>query len=143
PTRNFGYAPGPVAGPTWALEFHRPWIVRFGIDVHPGLEGLWLLMILLTGLLGVLSVLCSLKENQRKVGFFHLNLMWSLGGVAVVFLTIELFIIFFFWELILVSMYFRISLCGHSSPDGTQARIDAATRFYILSHASRISNLLP
>lgn len=33
-TGNFGYAPVPGADPTWALEFHQPWITRFGIDVH-------------------------------------------------------------------------------------------------------------
>ncbi|KEZ65555.1 NADH:ubiquinone oxidoreductase subunit M, partial [Pseudomonas syringae pv. syringae FF5] len=87
-TGNFGYAPVPGADPTWTLEFHHPWITRFGIDVHLALDGLSLLMILLTGLLGVLSVLCSWKEIQRKVGFFHLNLMWILGGVVGVFLAL-------------------------------------------------------
>ena len=91
---NYSFAPAPGADPTWALEFQHTWIARFGISVHLALDGLSLLMILLTGLLGVLSVLCSWKEIQRHVGFFHLNLMWILGGVVGVFLAIGLFILF-------------------------------------------------
>ncbi|MFI8647496.1 NADH-quinone oxidoreductase subunit M, partial [Pseudomonas iridis] len=79
-TGNYSFAPAPGADPTWALEFKHIWIARFGISVHLALDGLSLLMILLTGLLGILSVLCSWKEIQRHVGFFHLNLMWILGG---------------------------------------------------------------
>ncbi|MCB2810698.1 NADH-quinone oxidoreductase subunit M, partial [Listeria monocytogenes] len=74
-----------------------------------------LLMVALTGLLGVLSVLCSWNEIQRRIGFFHLNLLWILGGVIGVFLAIDLFLFFFFWEMMLVPMYFLIALWGHSS----------------------------
>ena len=79
-TGDYTLAPAPGAEPAWALEYKLQWIQRFGISIHLALDGLSLLMILLTGLLGVLSVLCSWKEIQRHVGFFHLNLMWILGG---------------------------------------------------------------
>jgi NADH-quinone oxidoreductase subunit M len=104
---DYSFAPKPGADPTWALEFKHVWIERFGINVHLALDGLSLLMIMLTGLLGVLSVLCSWKEIQRHVGFFHLNLMWILGGVVGVFLALDLFMFFFFWEMMLVPMYFN------------------------------------
>ena len=107
---DYSFAPAPGADPTWALEFKHVWIQRFGINVHLALDGLSLLMILLTGLLGILSVLCSWKEIQRHVGFFHLNLMWILGGVVGVFLALDLFMFFFFWEMMLVPMYFLIAL---------------------------------
>jgi len=54
---NYSLAPNPGVAPTWALEFQHTWIERFGISVHLALDGLSLLMILLTGLLGVLSVM--------------------------------------------------------------------------------------
>ncbi|RZI64575.1 MAG: NADH-quinone oxidoreductase subunit M, partial [Pseudomonas sp.] len=47
-TGTFTYAPAPGADPTWALEFKLQWIQRFGISVHLALDGLSLLMILLT-----------------------------------------------------------------------------------------------
>jgi NADH-quinone oxidoreductase subunit M len=139
---DYSFAPAPGADPTWALEFKHVWIQRFGINVHLALDGLSLLMILLTGLLGVLSVLCSWKEIQRHVGFFHLNLMWILGGVVGVFLALDLFMFFFFWEMMLVPMYFLIALWGHSSSDGKKTRIYAATKFFIFTQASGLIMLV-
>lgn len=58
-------------------------------------------------------------ERDRKYqGFFHLNLMWILGGVIGVFLAIDMFLFFFFWEMMLVPMYFLIALWGHKASDG-------------------------
>ena len=98
-------------------------------------------MICLTGLLGVLSVLCSWNEIQNRVGFFHLNLMWILGGVVGVFLAVDLFLFFFFWEMMLVPMFFLIALWGHSGSDG-KTRIYAATKFFIFTQASGLIMLL-
>ena len=81
----------------WQLEYQAPWIPALGISVHLALDGLSLLMIMLTGLLGFMAVACSWSEIQRHVGFFHLNLLWSLGGVIGVFLAIDMFLFFFFW----------------------------------------------
>nr|WP_294972462.1 NADH-quinone oxidoreductase subunit M [uncultured Pseudomonas sp.] len=139
---DYTLAPAPGAEPAWALEYKVQWIQRFGISIHLALDGLSLLMILLTGLLGVLSVLCSWKEIQRHVGFFHLNLMWILGGVVGVFLALDLFLFFFFWEMMLVPMYFLIALWGHSSDDGKKTRIYAATKFFIFTQASGLVMLV-
>ena len=140
-TGDYTLAPAPGAEPAWALEYKVQWIQRFGISIHLALDGLSLLMILLTGLLGVLSVLCSWKEIQRHVGFFHLNLMWILGGVVGVFLAIDLFLFFFFWEMMLVPMYFLIALWGHSGSPG-KSRINAATKFFIFTQASGLVMLV-
>ncbi len=125
----------------WQLEFHAAWIPRFGISVHLGLDGLSLLMVMLTGLLGMLAVACSWREIQRHVGFFHLNLLWNLGGVIGVFLSLDLFLFFFFWEMMLVPMYFLIALWGHNAPDG-KGRIYAATKFFLFTQASGLLMLL-
>lgn len=78
-----GYSLTQSAGiPQWQSEFDMPWIPRFGISIHLAIDGLSLLMVVLTGLLGVLAVLCSWKEIEKYQGFFHLNLMWILGGVT-------------------------------------------------------------
>ncbi|UFH51428.1 NADH-quinone oxidoreductase subunit M [Pseudomonas sp. KNUC1026] len=141
-TGDYTLAPAPGAAPAWSHEFHLSWIPQLGISVHLAMDGLSLLMILLTGLLGMLSVLCSWKEIQRHVGFFHLNLMWILGGVIGVFLAVDLFLFFFFWEMMLVPMYFLIALWGHSSSDGKRTRIYAATKFFIFTQASGLIMLV-
>lgn len=125
----------------WTMEWRVTWIERFGIDVHLALDGLSLVLIALTGLLGVMAVLCSWHEIVRRVGFFHLNLLWILGGVVGVFLAIDLFLFFFFWEAMLVPMYFLIALWGHSGSQG-RTRIRAATKFFLYTQASGLLMLV-
>ena len=137
-----GYSLTQSAGiPQWQSEFDMPWIPRFGISIHLAIDGLSLLMVVLTGLLGVLAVLCSWKEIEKYQGFFHLNLMWILGGVIGVFLAIDMFLFFFFWEMMLVPMYFLIALWGHKASDG-KTRITAATKFFIYTQASGLVMLI-
>jgi NADH-quinone oxidoreductase subunit M len=136
-TGDYALTAPAVAGEpmTWALEWRMEWIPRFGISVHLALDGLSLILIGLTGFLGALAVLCSWHEIGRRVGFFHLNLLWILGGVVGVFLAMDLFLFFLFWEMMLVPMYFLIALWGHSGSEG-KSRIRAATKFFIYTQAS-------
>ncbi len=137
-----GYSLTQAAGlPQWQSEFLVSWIPRFGINVHLALDGLSLLMVVLTGLLGVMAVLCSWNEIEKWQGFFYLNLLWILGGVIGVFLAIDMFLFFFFWEMMLVPMYFLIALWGHKASDG-KTRITAATKFFIYTQASGLVMLI-
>lgn len=121
--------------PNWTSEFQMPWIPRFGISIHLALDGFSLLLIALTGLLGTMAVLCSWREIADHVGFFHLNLLWSLGGVIGVFIAIDMFLFFFFWELMLIPTYFLIALWGHN-PETGKGRIHAAIKFLIYTQTS-------
>jgi NADH-quinone oxidoreductase subunit M len=127
--------------PRWAIEWRLDWIPRFGIEFHLALDGLSLVLIALTGLLGILAVLCSWREIDQSVGFFHLNLLWILAGVIGVFLAIDLFLFFLFWEVMLVPMFFLIALWGHSGPAG-RTRIRAAIKFFIYTQASGLLMLV-
>lgn len=131
----------PKGIPDWQEQYFLEWIPRFGINIHLALDGLSLLMVVLTALLGLLAILCSWGENQPYQGFFHLNLLWILGGVMGVFLAMDLFLFFFFWEMMLVPMYFLIALWGHSGSDG-KTRIGAATKFFIYTQASGLVMLI-
>lgn len=140
--RYGGYTLAIVQGlPQWQVEYISPWITRFGINIHLALDGLSLLMVVLTGLLGMLAILCSWKEIQRYQGFFHINLLWILGSVIGVFLAIDMFLFFFFWEMILVPMYFLIALWGHKGFNGNTC-IAAATKFFIYTQASSLMMLV-
>ena len=127
--------------PTWSAEFMVPWIQTLGINIHLAVDGLSLLMVGLTALLGVLAVGCSWGEIQKNVGFFHLNLLWSLGGVIGVFLAIDMFMFFFFWEMMLVPIYFLIALWGHSGANG-KSRVYAATKFFIYTQVAGLIMLI-
>lgn len=132
----------PVAGvPVWQLEFIAPWIPYFGINFHLALDGLSLVMLLLTGALGSLAVLSSWGETARRPGLFHLSLLANLGGVAGVFLAVDLFLYFVFWEIMLVPMVFLIALWGHDGANG-RTRVQAAMRFFVYTQASGLLLLL-
>ena len=139
-TGTFTYELGAKV-PTWSAEFMVPWIQTLGINIHLAVDGLSLLMVGLTALLGVLAVGCSWGEIQKNVGFFHLNLLWSLGGVIGVFLAIDLFLFFFFWEMMLVPIYFLIALWGHKGADG-KSRVYAATKFFIYTQVAGLIMLI-
>jgi NADH-quinone oxidoreductase subunit M len=138
---NYSLARDVHAAPSWQMELHLPWIPSLGVSLHLGVDGLSLILIILTGFIGILSILCSWSEIQRRTGFFHLNLLWILGGVIGVFLALDLLLFFLFWEMMLVPMYFLIALWGHRASSGN-SRISAATKFFIYTQASGLLMLL-
>ncbi len=114
----------------WGVEFSQAWIPIFGIRIHLAMDGLSLLLILLTLFLGLIAVMISWKEIAYKTGFFHFNILWILSGIIGVFLAMDLFLFYFFWELMLVPMYFLIGIWGHEN------RIYASYKFFIYTQAS-------
>ncbi|NUN96927.1 MAG: NADH-quinone oxidoreductase subunit M [Candidatus Omnitrophica bacterium] len=120
----------------WFEEFRASWIPVLGISVHLGLDGLSSLMVLLTLFLGIIGVGASWSEIQERAGFFHFNFLWIIAGVLGVFLALDLFLFFFFWEIMLVPMYFLIGIWGHEN------RQYAAVKFFIFTQASGLLMLL-
>lgn len=120
----------------WLEQVDWNWIARFGIHFHLGMDGLSLLLLLLTFFLGMVSVLASWKEIQERVGFFHLNLLWVLAGIAGVFLALDLFLFYFAWELMLVPMYFLIALWGH------ERRQYASVKFFLFTQLGGLLMLI-
>jgi len=114
----------------WIIEYRAVWIESFGIELHLALDGLSLLMLLLTYFIGTLSVLVSWKEINENTGFFHFNLMWILAGITGIFLSLDLFLFYFFWEVMLIPMYFLIGIWGH------EKRVYASYKFFIFTQAS-------
>jgi len=122
--------------PIWIADFKRPWIPRFGIGFHLALDGLSLLLISLTVFLGFMAVSSSWTEIKHRQGFFFFNLLFCLAGTVGVFLAMDLFLFFFFWEAMIIPMYFMISIWGHES------RIYAAIKFFIFTQASGLLMLV-
>ena len=114
----------------WLIDIKLNWIPEFGISLHLALDGLSLVMLILTFFLGIISVVISWKEIDSKVGFFHFNLLLILAGITGVFLSLDLFVFYFFWELMLVPMYFLIGIWGHGN------RTAASNKFFLYTQAS-------
>ena len=120
----------------WILEFTHPWIPQIGVSFHFGMDGLSLILIALTAFLGLTAVGCSWTEIQDRAGFFHFNLLWVIAGIMGVFLSLDLFLFYFFWEMMLVPMYFLIAIWGH------ERRIYASVKFFIFTQLSGLLMLL-
>ncbi|ARS34706.1 NADH-quinone oxidoreductase subunit M [Pontibacter actiniarum] len=120
----------------WLVQFEIPWVPQWGVSFILALDGLSLLMLLLTFFLGALAVLISWREITTKTGFFHFNLLWVLAGITGVFLTLDLFLFYFFWEVMLIPMYFLIGIWGHAN------RSYAAYKFFLFTQASGLLMLL-
>ncbi len=120
----------------WITSIDLPWIPQLGISFELNLDGLSLVLILLTIVLGLVSVVISWSEITERAGLFHANLLWATTGVIGVFLALDLFLFFFFWELMLVPMYFLIALWGH------EHRFYAAVKFVIFTQGSSLLMLV-
>jgi len=118
------------ASGSWLLRIDRPWIPQLGIGFRLGLDGLSLVMVLLTAFLGIIAVLSAWTEIRERAGFFYFNLLWVLSGITGVFLALDLFLFYFFWELMLVPMYFIIAVWGHEN------RLAAAVKFFLFTQLS-------
>ncbi len=128
-------AAGLVAG-SWIADLKAPWIESLGISFFLAADGLTLIMLLLTFALGLLAVLCSWRGITRRVGVFHLMVLWTIAGLAGVFLALDLFLFYFFFEMMLIPMYFLIAVWGH------ERRIYSAIKFFIFTQVSGLLMLV-
>lgn len=115
-----------------------PWISSLGIEFHIAVDGFSVTMLFLTSFLGIIAILCSWTEIKKNEGFFYLNIMLVLTGTIGVFISFDLFLFFFFWEIILIPTYFLIALWGQEKKDSC---INAANKFFIYAQASGLMML--
>jgi NADH-quinone oxidoreductase subunit M len=112
------------------------WIPRFGISFYLAADGLSLLLLLLTVFLGIIAIGSAWNEITERVGFFYFNLLWTLAGVLGVFTALDLFLFFFFWEVMLIPMYFIIAIWGHENKNY------AAMKFFLFTQVSGMLMLI-
>jgi NADH-quinone oxidoreductase subunit M len=128
---------GPLAAPgEWIDQIRLPWIPRFGISLHLAVDGISLLLATLTVGLGILAVGASWTEIKQRAGFFHFNLLWVLAGILGVFSALDLFLFYFFWEMMLIPMYLLIIIWGHEN------RVSAGFKFFLFTQAGGLLMLL-
>ena len=110
----------------------KPWLPSYGIHYALGIDGISLLMILLTTFLVPLSVLASfnyIKESQRA---YYACLLFLEAGMVGVFAALDLFVFYLFWEAMLIPMYFLIGIWGGPR------RVYAALKFFIYTMAGSV-----
>jgi NADH-quinone oxidoreductase subunit M len=112
----------PVAG--YQLTESHPWYEPWGIGWNLGIDGISMPMVLLTAILVPIALGASTSITQRTKEFVVYTLLLEAGMIGV-FLSLDLFLFFVFFEVILVPMYFIIGVWG------SERRIYAAMKFFI------------
>ena len=120
----------------WIVQLNAQWMPRFGISFHLAADGLSVLMMVLTAFLGAVAIGSAWDEITEKTGFFYFNLLWTLAGVIGVFTALDLFLFFFFWEVMLIPMYFIIAIWGHENKNY------AAMKFFIFTQVTGMLMLI-
>jgi len=116
-------------------EFHN-WIPSPPIHYHLGVDGISLFLVLLTTFLTPVAMLASWKSIEQRVRGFFVSLLVLETGMIGVFVSLDLFLFFLFWEAMLIPMYFLIGIWGH------ERRIYAAIKFILYTMLGSILMLV-
>jgi len=131
--------------PVWAvtpgstgfkLEVFHPWITSPHINYHLGVDGISIFLVHLITLLTPIGILASWKDIKHRVKEFHIMLLLLEVGVIGIFLSLDLFLFFLFWEFGLIPLAFLIGIWGH------ERRLYAAIKFLIYTMAGSIFMLV-
>jgi NADH-quinone oxidoreductase subunit M len=120
----------------YSAEEFAPWIKSPAINYHLGVDGISLFLVILTTFLTPICVMASWRGVHHRSKEFHVMLLLLEVGVVGVFLSLDLFLFFLFWEVMLIPMAFLIGIWGHDR------RIYAAVKFVIYTMAGSILMLV-
>src|SRR5277367_6669801 len=124
-------------GPTgYQLEEFARWIGTPPINYHLGVDGISLFLVILTTFLTPISILASWTHIDHRVKEFFVMMLMLEVGVVGVFVSLDLFLFFLFWEIMLIPMAFLIGIWGH------ERRIYAAIKFVLYTMAGSILMLV-
>ncbi|MDT8435332.1 MAG: NADH-quinone oxidoreductase subunit M [Gemmatimonadota bacterium] len=104
-----------------------PWIGEWGIGYTVGVDGISLLMVLLTTFMMPLAVLGSFSYIVRRQRAYYAMLLLLTTAMIGVFIALDLFLFFLFWEIMLIPMYFLIGIWGG------ERRVYAAVKFFLFT----------
>ncbi|PYT60294.1 MAG: Fe-S-binding domain-containing protein [Acidobacteria bacterium] len=126
----------PVGATGYQLEEFAKWISAPPINYHLGVDGISMFLVLLTTFLTPISVLASWSSIQNRVKEFFVMLLLLEVGVVGVFFSLDLFLFFLFWEVMLIPMALLIGIWGH------ERRVYAAVKFVLYTMTGSILMLV-
>jgi NADH-quinone oxidoreductase subunit M len=108
-TLLFGFDPS-----TYKMQFvdRVPWIPEIGVTYIVGIDGMSLLLLLLTVFIAVVSIGCSWSAVEKQIKGYMICMLLMETGMIGVFVSLDLVLFFLFWEIGLIPMYFLIGIWG-------------------------------
>ncbi|MDH3626553.1 MAG: NADH-quinone oxidoreductase subunit M [Acidobacteriota bacterium] len=132
----FGWASAPVDEFGFRFVQQSSWIKGLGVQYIVGVDGISMLMVLLTTVLGFCAILSSWTAVQDRVRPYYAFLLLLQTGMLGVFVSLDVFLFYIFWEVMLVPMYFIIGVWGGAR------RVYAAIKFFIYTLLGSVLMLL-
>src|SRR5678815_3915286 len=117
------------------VERHA-WIPAFGISYFVGVDGISLLLLVLTGFLTPLALLGSWESVHKKTKAFCMFVLLLESAMMGVFVSLDLFLFYVFWDAMLIPMYFLIGIWGYDR------RVYAAIKFMLYTMAGSVLMLV-
>ncbi len=126
------------ANPGVQMEYRHPWVNLGGLDIefHFGIDGISVLMVLLTTLLSFIAILSSWTAVQDRVKSYMIFFLLLETGMLGVFTALDLVLFYIFWEFTLIPMYFLIGMWGG------ERRLYAAIKFFLFTMSGSVIMLL-
>lgn len=124
------------APPGFFLFTDLQWIPALGVRYILGMDGISLLMVLLTALVTLVAMLVSWRAVDERVSLHYLLLLVMETGIVGVFLSLDLFLFYLFWEVMLIPMFFLIGIWGHGR------NLYSAVKFFLFTLAGSLLMLL-
>jgi NADH-quinone oxidoreductase subunit M len=121
---------------TFQFVTDLPWIPKFGIYFNVGIDGISMIMVLLSTLLVPLIILTTFQHNYKNPGVFYALILFMQAGMLVVFTALDGFLFYVGWEAALIPIYFICSLWGG------QNRIRVTLKFFIYTFSGSLFMLL-
>ena len=112
------------------------WMPQLGISFHIGVDGISILLVLLTTLLLPVVVLAAWRLNIEHIKSLHISLLLLTTGMIGTFVALDLFLFYIFWEITLIPMYFIIGVWGGPR------RIYASVKFFLFTMAGSVLMLV-
>jgi NADH-quinone oxidoreductase subunit M len=128
--------PAASAPPGFFLHESLTWIPELGISYTVGMDGISLLLVILTALVTVVAMLVSWRAIAERSTLHYLLILVMESGIMGVFLSLDLFLFYLFWELMLIPMFFLIGIWGHGR------RVYSAVKFFLFTLAGSLLMLL-
>ncbi len=135
---SLGFVLGGFNFNTASFQFAEkyPWIAAFGINYEVGIDGISLLLVLLTTFLLPLTILSSWNSVKDRLKEYLVFMLILESGMLGVFVSLDLFLFYVFWEVTLVPMYFLVGIWGGPR------RVYAAVKFFLYTMAGSLLMLL-
>ena len=125
-----------IDGPAFQFVERVSWISAWGVEYHLGLDGISLFLVLLTTLLTFISVLSAWTAVTKNVREFMITMLLLEVGMNGVFVALDVFLFYVFWELMLFPMYFLIGVWG------SERRLYAAIKFVVYTMSASVLMLV-